>query len=205
MLAKKVAVSQKKKRKNKAPQTPRSRLLRMSADKPILCYDGWRGLSATSNQMFTIKQVHINRGVPNDPARCIVSLAMQDSIGKQYVYQVGAGIVKILDHENRVFVRFATPMILRKQIKKWERSNGNGVPVGTWDLPPGPQVLGALPLSWRLMYAGQDAGRGRGNEARSAAKRVKPVIVVGKSAGPLGRKRASTTRIVGRHLALRHY
>ena len=202
MPAKKVAVSQKEKRKNKAP---RSRLLRMSTDKPILCYDGWKGLSATSNQMFTIKQVHINRGVPNDPARCIVSLSMQDSIGKQYVYQVGAGIVKILDYENRVFIRFATPMILREQIKKWERAGGKGVPVGTWDLPPGPQVLGALPLSWRRMYAGQDADRGRGGKSKHAAKRVKPVIVVGKSKGPLGRKRASTTRIVGRHVALRHY
>jgi hypothetical protein len=204
MSAKKVAASQKKKRKNKAPATPRSRLLRMSTDKPILCYDGWRGLSATSNQIFTIKQVHINRGVPNDPARCIVSLSLQDSIGKQYVYQVGAGIVKILDYENRVFIRFATPMILREQIKKWERHGGKGVPIGTWDLPPGPQVLGALPISWRLMYAGQDATRGPG-KGKHAAKRVKPVIVAGSSKGPLSRKRASSTRVVGRHVSLKHF
>jgi hypothetical protein len=191
-----MATTTKKPRKKRGPNLKtRSKLL--GAGTATLCHDGWIAVNATSRQMFSISQRHIDKGVPKDPERCIVGLALHDGIGEEYVYVVGVSITKIIDEENRVFARFVTPKALGDQIKAWEGKRLRGLPWGEWKLKPGVQVLGALPESWRLMYEGKDKKKKRAAKAKRAAEKrdVEAGLIV-KPARK--RRRAAITRVVRR-------
>lgn len=142
--AKMATTTRKKKRKT------RCKLLRLG--KKVRGHDKWTIVNGTTKQMFVVTQEHIDNGIPADSAECPIALSLRAAFGDQYEYEVGAAITKIIDEENRVFVRFATPVELGAQIKKWDRPRGTKF--GTWKLKPGPQFLNPLPKSWLNMYSG---------------------------------------------------
>jgi hypothetical protein len=181
-----------KKQPSKKRGSKRSKLL--GAGPAVECHDGWTAVNATTRQMFSISQRHIDKGVPRDPERCIVALALHDGIGPEYSYDVGVAITKIIDEENKVFARFVTPKALGDQIKAWERRRLRGLPWGEWKLKPGVQVLGALPESWRLMYEGKDKRKKKAK--RAAEKRDAAAGLIVKTTRK--RRRASITRVVRR-------
>lgn len=137
-------VVRKKKRKT------RCKLLKLG--KKVKGNGGWTIVNGTMKQMFVVTQEHIDNGIPADSTECPVALALRAAFGDQYEYEVGAAITKIIDETNKVFVRFATPIELSTQIKKWDRPRGTKF--GTWKLKPGPQFLNPLPKSWLNMYSG---------------------------------------------------
>jgi len=190
-----MAATTKKKRTTRGSnKTTRSKLL--GAGPSVQCADGWTAVNATTRQMFTIRQRHIDAGVPRDPKRCIVAIALHDGIGDEFSFDVGVAITKIIDEDNKVFARFATPKALGDQIKAWERKRRRGLPWGEWKLKPGVQVLGALPESWRLMYEGKDKQKKkRANAKRAAEKRD---IEAGLIVKVKPKRRASITRVVRR-------
>ena len=194
-MAATVNKKRKKRGPNLNPRKTRSKLL--GCGPAVQCADGWIAVNSTTRQMFSIRQRHIDAGVPRDPERCIVALALYDGIGDQYVYDVGVAITKIIDEDHRVFARFVTPKALGDQIKAWERRRARGLPWGEWKTKPGVQVLGALPESWRLMYEGQDKRSGRKTKS---GKRAPPKIVTpeGDAKPKPRRRRAGITRIVRR-------
>jgi len=198
-----MAVKTKKNNKPRVSASTRCPLLKMG--RPVKCNDGWIAVNAIISQMFMITQEHIDNGIPRDPVRCVIGLALHAGFGDHYRFEVGAGIIKIIDEDAKVFVRFSTPPALRAQINKWERRKRGSTKFGTWDLPPGPQVMGALPPSWIRMYEGKDR--------RKTPTTTVTVLVSRKSTGAFKRKtvvvgghtikhRASPTRIVRRVAAI---
>lgn len=184
---KKTSKKTSKKRVNASTRCPL-----LKAGIAVKCTDGWIAVNATTQQMFTVLQKHIDEGVPNDPRRCVVALAMMAGLGDQYEYEVGASITKIIDPVNRVFARYATPSAISEQIDRWERKGG--VAYGTWDMLPGVQVLGALPASWHRMYGPKAAGDKKTGLTRNKSSKSRTTTLGGHRV----KHRASPTRIVGR-------
>jgi len=187
----KMATITKKKRKT------RCKLLKLG--KRVKGNGGWTIVNGTMKQMFVVTQEHIDNGIPADSTECPVALALRAAFGDQYEYEVGAAITKIIDETNKVFVRFATPIELSTQIKKWDRPRGTKF--GTWKLKPGPQFLNPLPKSWLNMYSGHKkpkvdkylykvVGEAKPNGRIKITKITKTVKTV--------KRRASPTRIVRR-------
>jgi hypothetical protein len=181
-----MATATKKKRKT------RCKLLKLG--KKVKGNGGWTIVNGTMKQMFVVTQEHIDNGIPADSTECPVALALRAAFGDQYEYEVGAAITKIIDEINKVFVRFATPVELSAQIKKWDRPRGTKF--GTWKLLPGPQFLNPLPKSWLAMYSGH---KKPDKYLSKVVGEVKPGgrIKITKTA-KIVKRRASPTRIVRR-------
>ena len=169
----------------------------LKAGEAIKCNDNYIAVMATTTQMFVITQKHIDNGIPNHPRKCIVGLAMEAGFGSQYRYEIGIVITKIIDEENKVFVRYMTPPAISEQIKKWERPGMRGQKFGTWKIPPGPQILGAIPPSLIRLYKGQIA-RGKKPPKGTRFTRKSREERISTTGGHVVKHRASPTRIVGR-------
>lgn len=136
----------------------------------------WKIVTAREPLWFHISADHAKRAKKGDARFCVVALALDDATGHMYDYQIGAGVVKIFDIKAKIEVRFKTPGVLQRQLRKFDMPNGK------WDLPPGMYRLHPMPASWREV-----------KKRKKAAAKVKVAMTRKKST------RAPVTRMVLRH------
>lgn len=202
-----MATSTKKPRKMRVSHQLRTRCPLVTMGPPMLGDDGWIIVNADTPLYISIKPEMAKYSVVRSGRYCIVARAMDAALGDRYDYIVGAGVIKIIDKENKVVVRLCPTDLLRKAIRKFDKSKDTANP--TWDLPPNLYRLAPLPKSWRYMYenpkeyAAEVAARRKAKE-RAAKKRAghsgATVVVGGTRKKPSRRRmRASVTRVIMRH------
>lgn len=149
----------------------------------------WTIVIAREPFWFNISLEHIASAVPGDARYCVVALALDEATGGVYDYQIGAGITKIFDIEKKIEVRFKTPGCLQRQIRRFDKPNGQ------WDLPPGLYRLHPMPTSWR------DATGPKGKKKRKLKAAALKFKVKAKSLRTriAKKKKAPVTRLVLRH------
>lgn len=151
----------------------------------------WTIVIAREPFWFNISLEHIASAVPGDARYCVVALALDEATGGVYDYQIGAGITKIFDIEKKIEVRFKTPGCLQRQIRRFDKPNGQ------WDLPPGLYRLHPMPTSWRV---DADPKLRKKKELKIKAAAKKWAVKVKKLQTRLSKKkRAAVTRLVLRH------
>jgi hypothetical protein len=93
---------------------------------------------ATRPLRFVISRRHIAAAQCGDPNRCVIAEALKDALVDHVAeIHVGAAITKIVDTHGDV-VRYATPSMLRKALRKFDQRKGWELPTGEWELDPVP-------------------------------------------------------------------
>lgn len=158
--------------------------------------DGWTFVNATTPLYITVRREYAENAIPGNPDHCVMAQAMRAAFGEQYQYEVGSGITKIVDLDEQVVVRFATPSIVAAHIAVYDKT-------GFWDLPPRMYRLAALPKSWHEVYTPGAIKKPKKGKKGPATK----IVAGGKSSGTKTivrgkkptRKRSSSTRVITRH------
>lgn len=108
--------------------------------------DGWTIVEADHPVHFRIDPTpaFVRKSTQGSTRLCVVAQAFRDALGAPGLdFVVGAGITKILHIDAKIEVHFATPRILAKHLKIYDKK-------GDWQLPPDLYRLLPLPKSWRI-------------------------------------------------------
>lgn len=127
--------------------------------------NGWTLVNATDGTLIVVTQEAIDNAVPGDPHNCVMAVAMRAAFGDKYDYEVSSSIIKIIDEDNKVCLRFATPIAVRKALQQFDKP---GRWQGLWRLPAGMIRLAPLPKSWAEGYSGTAPTRKPKKKKRSA-------------------------------------
>jgi hypothetical protein len=156
--------------------------------------DGYTYVNATTALYISVTPEHAAKALVSNSNYCVMGVAMRAAFGDKYQYEIGAGIIKIVDLDEKVVVRFATPSLIAAHIKVFDKT-------GQWDLPPRMYRLAPLPKSWHGIYEPNKKAKGaKGKKKKTATHKV----VAGVRTivrGVTKRKRAASTRVIMRHRA----
>lgn len=177
----------------------------MGYECPLLSYgkvhrgvDGWRIVMADEPARVRVTQEHIDAAIPGSANDCVFALAFRDAFGPKYDIYINATVTKIVDNDDKVELRFYTPMAIRKALADFDR-------LEYWDLPAGIYRFGPMAKGHRT---GAYARKSREAAAR-ARKGAKTVVnnQTTKKKGSINRrvprKKSTATRIITRVATVR--
>ena len=155
--------------------------------------DNWRVVFADEVLQFTISQETVDKSIGRSGRFCVIALSLERFFDKRYDFQVGSGITKIWDLEEKIELRYRTPSNISKAIRTFDTT-------GEWGLPANIYKLAAYPQS---MIEATKRWVAKNRTARHEKRRIELLIKENPSAAAIRRKptkhRAPRTRTVLRH------